>query len=64
MRMIVNMANLDDSRWIQLTGNSGHAFSANYDDQYDLWRHGKTLPFRFAKPSIDAQTTDTLTLTP
>jgi penicillin G amidase len=64
MRMIVNMANLDDSRWIQLTGNSGHAFSVNYDDQYELWRHGQTVPFRFAKPSIDAQTTDTLTLTP
>jgi penicillin amidase len=64
MRMIVNMANLDDSRWIQLTGNSGHAFSVNYDDQYDLWRHGQTVPFRFAKPSIDAQTTDTLTLNP
>ena len=64
MRMIVNLASLDDSRWIQLTGNSGHAFSPNYDDQYELWRHGKTIPFRFARPSIDAQTTDTRTLTP
>jgi penicillin G amidase len=64
MRMIVNMADLDGSRWIQLTGNSGHAFSPNYDDQYDLWRHGKTIPFRFAQTSIDAQTANTLMLQP
>lgn len=64
MRMIVNLANLDDSRWIQLTGNSGHAFSPNYDDQYDKWRHGQTIPFRFAQESIDAQTKNTLTLNP
>ncbi|WP_211240644.1 penicillin acylase family protein [Hamadaea tsunoensis] len=64
MRMIVNLANLDDSRWIQLTGNSGHAFHANYDDQYPLWRTGKTIPFHFARGSIDKATENTLTLTP
>ena len=47
MRMIVNLANLDDSRWIQLTGNSGHAFHPNYADQFELWRTGQTLPMRW-----------------
>ena len=47
MRMIVDLANLDESRWIQLTGNSGHAFHANYDDQFELWRTGQNLPMRW-----------------
>jgi penicillin amidase len=64
MRMIVDLSNLDNSRWIQLTGNSGHAFDTNYDDQYELWRTGQTVPFRFAKESIDAATEHTLTLRP
>jgi len=54
MRMIVNLSNLDDSRWIQLTGNSGHAFATTYDDQYERWRTGP----------IDAASEHTLTLTP
>ncbi|MET0951711.1 MAG: penicillin acylase family protein, partial [Aeromicrobium sp.] len=30
MRMIVDLDDLDESRWIQLTGNSGHAFHDHY----------------------------------
>ncbi|WP_196279339.1 penicillin acylase family protein [Catellatospora vulcania] len=64
MRMIVNMANLDDSRWIQLTGNSGHAFDDNYADQFELWRTGQTLPFRFDKATIEKESANTQTLKP
>ena len=44
MRMVVDLSDLDASRWIQLTGESGHAFSPHYHDQLDLWRTGQTLP--------------------
>lgn len=64
MRMIVNMADLDDSRWIQLTGNSGHAFHDNYADQFELWRTGQTLPFRFDKATIEKESANTQTLKP
>ncbi len=64
MRMIVDLSNLDASRWIQLTGESGHAFSAHYHDQFDLWRTGQTLPMRWNESSIRAAATDTLTLAP
>jgi penicillin amidase len=64
MRMIVDMSNLDASRWIQLTGESGHAFSGHYHDQFDLWRTGKTLPMRWDEATIKASSVDTLTLTP
>ncbi len=40
MRMIVDLADLDDSRWINLTGASGHAFNPHYDDQAPLWQRG------------------------
>jgi penicillin G amidase len=64
MRMIVNMADLDQSRWIQLTGNSGHAFHDNYTDQAELWRTGQLLPFRFAQATIEREAAVTQTLTP
>ncbi|GAA1612418.1 penicillin acylase family protein [Catellatospora bangladeshensis] len=64
MRMIVNLADLNESRWVQLTGNSGHAFHENYADQFELWRTGRTLPFRFDKAAIEAEAKATLTLKP
>jgi len=64
MRMIVDLSNLDASRWIQLTGESGHAFSAHYTDQFDLWRTGQTLPMRWDERNIRESTVDTLTLEP
>lgn len=64
MRMVVDLANLDDSRWIQLTGNSGHAFHDNYTDQFDLWRNGRTLPWAFSREAVGRMTENTLRLKP
>jgi penicillin amidase len=64
MRMIVDLSNLDASRWVQLTGNSGHAFAANYDDQFDLWRTGQNLPMHWERASVQSDATHTLTLSP
>ena len=64
MRMVVDLADLDKSRWIQLTGNSGHAFNRNYTDQTKLWLRGETMPWAFSKSAIRKSTRDTLTLKP
>src|SRR5262249_47661026 len=64
MRMIVDLSNLDDSRWVQLTGDSGHAFHPNYDDQFELWRTGQNLPMRWDRAGIEAAATHTLVLRP
>ena len=40
MRMVVSLADLDDSRWVNLTGVSGHAFDPHYADQTKLWVDG------------------------
>ncbi|MPY36103.1 penicillin acylase family protein [Streptomyces adustus] len=64
MRMVVNLADLDKSKWINLTGASGHAFSAHYTDQTDKWAAGELLPWAFTQKAVEASTSDTLELKP
>ena len=64
MRMVVSLADFDDSRWINLTGTSGHAFHANYTDQTDLFVAGRTLRWAFSKEAVEAAGENTLTFTP
>ncbi len=64
MRMVVSLADFDDSRWINLTGVSGHPFSSHYTDQTDLWADGKTLPWAFSRPAVEDTAEHTLTLEP
>jgi penicillin amidase len=64
MRMVVSLADLDDSRWINLTGVSGHAFNDHYTDQTELWVDGETLPWAFGRDAVEATVKDTLTLEP
>jgi len=64
MRMVLDLSDLDRSTWVNLTGNSGHAYHPNYVDQLDSWAAGQTYPFPFTAAAVQAATTDTLTLTP
>ncbi|MFF9087235.1 penicillin acylase family protein [Streptomyces sp. NPDC014991] len=64
MRMVVNLADLDKSRWINLTGASGHAFSAHYTDQTGMWAKGELLPWSFSDKAVGRSTSDTLVLKP
>jgi penicillin amidase len=64
MRMVVDLADRDASTWVHLTGNSGHAFHPNYDDQLSLWSEGETLPFVVSEEAVREAATDELTLTP
>ncbi|WP_328434467.1 penicillin acylase family protein [Streptomyces sp. NBC_00425] len=64
MRMVVNLADLDKSKWINLTGASGHAFSAHYTDQTGKWADGELLDWSFRKKAVDGSTVDTLVLEP
>jgi penicillin amidase len=64
MRMIVDLGNLDNSRWVNLTGVSGHAFTDHYLDQTELWRTGQTFPMRWNRETIQREARDTQTLRP
>lgn len=64
MRMIVDLGDLDASRWIDLTGISGHPFHDNYGDQTELWRDGETLPMRWDEDSVRDAGVHTFTFRP
>jgi penicillin amidase len=64
MRMVVNLGNLDKSKWINLTGASGHAYSAHYTDQTGKWAKGELLDWNFSAKAVDKNTSDTLVLKP
>jgi penicillin amidase len=64
MRQVIDIADLDASTWVNLTGASGHAYDAHYADQVDAWRTGAQFPWAFTRDAVDAATVDTLTLTP
>ncbi|PRH77040.1 penicillin acylase family protein [Streptomyces solincola] len=64
MRMVVTVGDWDKSRWINLTGASGHAYNAHYTDQTDKWVDGELLDWAYGPKAVDAATSDTLVLTP
>ncbi|MFJ5301146.1 penicillin acylase family protein [Streptomyces sp. NPDC088350] len=64
MRMVVNLDDFDKSKWINLTGASGHAFSAHYTDQTGKWVNGELLPWSYSSKAVDGSTNDTLVLKP
>ncbi|CAM5742345.1 putative Acyl-homoserine lactone acylase QuiP [Streptomyces afghaniensis 772] [Streptomyces afghaniensis] len=64
MRMVVNLGDLDKSRWINLSGASGHAYSAHYVDQTDKWADGELLPWSFSDKAVEDGTQDKLVLKP
>ena len=64
MRMVVSMEDLDDSRWVNLTGVSGHPFNSHYVDQTELFVEGETLPWSFSRDQVEETTEDTLRLVP
>ncbi|HEX4977928.1 MAG TPA: penicillin acylase family protein [Nocardioides sp.] len=64
MRMVVSMEDLDDSRWVNLTGVSGHAFHDNYVDQTELWVAGESLPWLSSRDALEESAEHTLRLVP
>ncbi|WP_193605540.1 penicillin acylase family protein [Nocardioides dongkuii] len=64
MRMVVSLGDLDASRWINLTGVSGHPASDHYTDQTDLWARGDSLAWPFTQPAVEDAAQHVLTLVP
>lgn len=63
-RQIVDLANLDASRFIQAGGQSGHPLSPHYDDYLEDWRAVKYRPMRFERVIIERERLSTLRLEP
>jgi penicillin G amidase len=54
MRMIVDLSNLDGSRWVNQTGESGHPGDSHYDDQIDAWLHTRDFAWPFSLRAVRA----------
>jgi len=64
MRMVVDLADLDASTWVVMTGTSGHPGSRHYTDQFEAWATGETFPWPFSPTAVTRAGRETLTLRP
>ncbi len=64
MRMVVDLADLNASRWVNQTGNSGHPYSPYYIDQADAWATGETYPWPSSVEAVQKATVNQLDLIP
>ncbi|KRF28576.1 penicillin acylase family protein [Phycicoccus sp. Soil802] len=64
MRMVVDLSNLDKSRWVNQTGNSGHTYSPHYSDQTDAWVKNQLYDWPFTEKAVRDAGGDELTLIP
>ena len=64
MRMTVDMADVDNARWVISSGTSGHPMSPHVNDQFEAWAQGRMHPWRFSRQAIEASATHTLRLRP
>jgi len=64
MRMVVDLGDLDRSRWVNQGGNSGHAYHRNYDDQMEAWIDGDSYPWPSTRDAVSDSTESRLRLVP
>lgn len=64
MRAVVDLADLDASTWVVVTGTSGHPASSHYEDQLSTWAAGDSYTWRSSREAVEAESKDELTLTP
>jgi penicillin amidase len=64
MRMLIDLGDLDASRWVNQSGVSGHAFHRHYDDQTELWANQRLWPFVSSRGAVVAGTTTRQELLP
>jgi penicillin amidase len=64
MRMIVDLANFDRSRWVNQTGISGHPADSHYDDQIEAWLEGEDFEWPYTRDAVSEAKDDEQTFNP
>ena len=64
LRAIYDLANLENSRFVHSTGQSGHALSPHYRDMSERWARVEYLPMVTDRAAIEKAAYSTLTLVP
>ncbi len=62
MRMVVDVGEWDENRFVLPGGQSGNPMSPHYDDQLDLYRFGGAISIAWSPDEIDAVVKDRLVL--
>lgn len=63
-RAVIDLADVEASRWALAGGQSGNPRSPHYRDLFDLWLRGEAIPIPWSEENVAAATLDTLLLTP
>jgi penicillin amidase len=61
-RYVADLSNLDNSRSIHTTGQSGHLFHPHREDFIPLWQNVEYHPMVFSRAQVEANADTTLTL--
>jgi penicillin amidase len=64
MRMVVDLGNLDGSRWVNQTGSSGHPWDDHYDDQVEAWLEGRDYDWPFSPAAVKKASGDPQSFSP
>jgi penicillin amidase len=64
MREIIDLSDLDASRWVQTTGESGQPLNSHYADLTSLWRDVKYEPLYFTREAVEQVKSGDLLLMP
>ncbi|MEJ5866678.1 penicillin acylase family protein [Pseudokineococcus sp. 5B2Z-1] len=64
MRMVVDLADLDASRWVDLAGVSEHPWSGHATDQLGAWAEGRTFAWPSTPGAVEDAARDELVLAP
>jgi penicillin amidase len=64
MRMIVDLSNVDNSRWVNESGISGHPWDKYYGNQIHAWLKGEDFAWPFSKDAVKAAKNEEQTFRP
>ncbi|TCR64860.1 penicillin acylase family protein [Bosea sp. BK604] len=63
-RMVLDVGNWDDSRFINTPGQSGDAYSPHYRDLAPLWAAGDYAPLAYSREAVERAARSVIALTP
>jgi penicillin G amidase len=63
-RAVIDLADLEGSRWSLAGGQSGNPLSRHYRDLFALWLRGESVPIPWSEAAVGTATVDTLILEP
>ncbi|HEX2766582.1 MAG TPA: penicillin acylase family protein [Candidatus Limnocylindria bacterium] len=63
-RSVIDLADVERSRFVLAGGQSGNPLSPHYADLFELWQRGDAVPIAWSEASVAAATVDRLVLRP